>query len=124
MEKLVTLKGTVMKGLLMGRKMGFPTINLLYDFLDIPHGVYICVVHTPLGTFRGAMHFGPRESLGIKEPSFEVHLLDFSGDLYGQQVTVDVYDKLRNVASFDSVEGLKKQIRLDVESVRESGLVL
>ncbi len=124
MKVLKVIEGTVVKGALMGRKIGFPTINVLYTDLDMPYGIYVSKVHTPLGVYKGALHFGPRLVFGIEEPSLEVFLLDFNDDLYGQKVTVEVYEKIRDVRNFDNMDSLKRQIRLDVESVRESELVL
>lgn len=112
------INGVVLKGKMMGRRINFPTINVAYDHLDLPYGVYVSRVHTPLGVYRGALHFGPRSVFGVAEPSLEVHLLDFSGDLYGSEVKVEVHEKVREVRNFDDMESLKKQIRLDVEQVR------
>lgn len=108
----------------MGKKIGFPTINVAYSTLDLPFGVYTSKVYTGYGTYKGALHFGPRKILGIDEPCLEVHLLDFSGDLYGQEVTIDVYQKIRDTRSFDSMESLKRQIRLDVDVVRSTDIPL
>lgn len=112
--------GTVVKGLLMGRKIGFPTINIAYDFLDMPFGIYCSKVYTPFGSYKGALHFGPKKFFGLEDTSLEVYLLDFSGDLYGETVIVEIYDKIRNVMNFDDMESLKKQIRFDVEIVRHA----
>lgn len=124
MKKIATINGVVVKGVLMGKKIGFPTINVDFIETDISFGVYISLVETPLGVYKGALHYGPRAVLGITEPCLEVHLLDFSGDLYGQKVVVHIYDKIRDTQSFDSLDSLKRQIRLDVESVRDAEVVL
>jgi riboflavin kinase/FMN adenylyltransferase len=118
MGKTFLIKGIVVKGTMMGRKINFPTINIAYNFLEMPFGVYVSRVYTSLGAYKGALHFGPRSVLGIKEPSLEVHLLDFSGDLYGQEVKIEVFEKIRDVKNFENMNGLKRQIRLDVETVR------
>jgi riboflavin kinase/FMN adenylyltransferase len=118
MPVVVTIFGTVMKGTLMGRKIGFPTINVAYDSLSLPFGVYGSKVYTSSGVFKGALHFGPRKVLGLMEPSLEVHLLDFSGDLYGQKVRIEVFEKVRETRDFDDMDSLKRQIRYDVEIVR------
>jgi riboflavin kinase/FMN adenylyltransferase len=115
---VMKFSGTVVKGAMLGRKMNFPTINLLYSELNLPFGVYVCRVKTPLGVYRGAMHFGPKFFANNEEPSLEIHLLDFSGDLYGARVEVEVFGKIRDVKEFDNMESLKRQIRLDVEFVR------
>jgi FAD synthase len=119
MEKITKdIVGIVVKGTLIGKKIGFPTINIEYDRIDLPFGVYMSKVITPDGEYYGAMHYGPKETLGIHEPSLEIYLLDFSGDLYGRSVRVEVIEKIRDVRAFDSLESLKKQLRLDVDHVR------
>lgn len=116
MEKIASLTGKVVRGELVGRTLGFPTINVLGHH-DLPHGVYASSVRTSKGTYKGALHFGPRTVLGIEHPTLEVHLLDFSGDLYDETVHIDVYNKIRDVMSFDDLESLKSQIEQDVEQV-------
>lgn len=101
---------------MVGRKLGFPTINVLGQH-ELPFGVYVSAVTTSKGTYKGALHFGPRVVLGIHHPTLEVHLLDFSGDLYDETVHIDVYNKIRDVQTFDNLEHLKAQIEKDVEQV-------
>jgi|WetSurMetagenome_2_1015567.scaffolds.fasta_scaffold38166_2 FAD synthase len=123
MNKVIKeIHGTIVKGTLIGRKLGFPTINVEYDRLDLPFGVYVSKVYTQDGVYNGAMHFGPKATMGITEPSLEVHLLDFSGDIYGQSVKIEVIEKIRDVKGFDTLEALKKQLRLDVDHVRAAML--
>lgn len=117
--------GTVVKGERKGHTIGFPTINIVpmvggTDFTErnLAFGVYACRVYTSSGIFAGALHFGPRRILDLMKPVLEVHLLDFSGDLYGQKVTVELHDKIRDTRDFDDMELLKKQIRRDVEAIR------
>ncbi len=124
MEILATISGTVMKGVLMGRKMGFPTINVAYDSTDLPFGVYASRVYTSGGVYKGALHFGPRKVLGLVEPTLEVHLLDFSGDLYGQEVKIEVLEKIRDTQDFEDMDALKRQIRYDVDAVRATDIPL
>lgn len=124
MEIIATISGTVMKGVLMGRKMGFPTINVAYDSTDLPFGVYASRVYTSDGVYKGALHFGPRKVLGLMEPSLEVHLLDFSGDLYGQEVKIEVLEKIRDTQDFEDMDALKRQMRYDVEAVRATDIPL
>lgn len=116
MKKIATLSGKVVRGKLLGRELGFPTINVLGPH-DLPFGVYVSVVTTATGKYKGALHFGPRKVLNIPKPSLEVHLLDFQGDLYDETVTIDVYNKLRDVQHFSDLESLKDQIAKDVEQV-------
>lgn len=124
MAILATIDGTVMKGVMMGRKMGFPTANVAYDSTDLPFGVYAVRVHTDYGIFKGALHFGRRKIMNIMEPSLEVHLLDFSDDLYGHKVKIEVFEKIRDTADFDDMDALKRQIRYDVDAVRATDIPL
>ncbi len=112
------IEGTVHKGSMMGRKIGFPTINVSFDRVELPFGVYGAKVQTPLGTFKGALHFGPRHVINSPEALLEVYLLDFAGDIYNKKVIISVFDKIRDTANFDSLDSLKKQIHYDVEAVR------
>lgn len=109
---------------MMGRKMGFPTINIAYEKVTLPFGIYAARVYTPLGVYKGALHFGPKSVVGNPEPSLEVHLLDFSADLYGREVAIEVLEKIRDVKSFESMETLKRQIRYDVEYVKSLDIAL
>lgn len=116
MIKKFELSGKVVRGELVGRKLGYPTINVLGHH-DLPHGVYVSVVTTSNGKYKGALHFGPRKTFGKNDPVLEVHLLDFSGDLYDETVHIDVYNKIRDVKSFNDPFALKEQIEKDVEQV-------
>lgn len=116
MKKKYQLSGKVIRGEMVGRKLGFPTINILGHH-ELPFGVYVSAVTTSKGIYKGALHYGPRVVLGIDHPTLEVHLLDFSGDLYDETVHIDVYNKIRDVQMFDDLESLKIQIEKDVEQV-------
>lgn len=124
MKILATIEGTVMKGMLMGRRLGFPTLNVAFSTTDLPFGVYATRVETPEGVYKGALHFGPRKVLGLIEATLEVHLLDYSGDLYGQKVTIEVFEKIRDTKDFDNMDALKRQIRYDVDAVRATDIPL
>jgi riboflavin kinase/FMN adenylyltransferase len=71
-------------------------------------------------TYRGAANLGFRPTLGNAAAQFqvEVHLLDFSGDLYGQEMEITFVQKLREEQKFPSLEALKEQIHKDVTSAR------
>ena len=119
MDLLKILKGKVVKGSKIGRTLGYPTINVEGDH-DIPFGVYVCDVLTVGGTYKGAMHYGPRYTVGNLEPKLEILLLDFEGDLYGQTVKIDVYNKIRDVEVFPDLESLKDQIAKDIKYIKEN----
>ena len=105
------LRGKVVKGRRLGRKIGFPTANLdlSQDCLP-PDGVY----GVKVGSRPGLMNLGLRPTLGGGEKRvLEVHLLDFSGNLYGQVLEVALLLSLRKERRFKNIEALQKQIRLD-----------
>lgn len=111
------LKAEVVKGEGVGRKLGFPTLNLDVVEVDLDHGVYGAWVKVGDEMFRGAVNYGPRKSFGDVKVGFEVHLLEFEGDLYGEIVEVEVVKKIRDVRKFENIEDLKKQIAKDVDEV-------
>jgi riboflavin kinase/FMN adenylyltransferase len=116
-----SLAGKVTPGDKLGRQLGCPTANLAVSGLVTPPaGVYAVHAHVLGRTYRGAANLGFRPTLGNAAPLFqvEVHLLDFSGDLYGQEMEVSFVQKLRDEQKFPSLEALKEQIHKDVTAAR------
>lgn len=112
------LSGKVIKGKMLGRKIGSPTINIEGVF-DLEYGVYACQVLTTMGKYLGALHYGPRMTLNELQPVLEVSLLDFDGDLYGETVSVDVYNRVRDIKKFAGFKELSEQIEHDIASIRK-----
>jgi riboflavin kinase/FMN adenylyltransferase len=115
------LHGQVADGQKRGRTLGFPTANLDPLFTLAPgDGVY--AVRVPLpdgnGTRAGAANVGPNPTFGENARKVEVHLIDFSGDLYGQELAVDFLARLRDTRPFAGVADLLEQLRHDVEQAR------
>lgn len=110
--------GKVIRGDQKGRLLGFPTINLEGEF-ELAYGVYVSKATTSFGVFKGALHYGPKPVFNDTKAVMEIHLLDFSGDLYGETVQVEVIQKLREIEKFQDMEALKQQIGKDVTMVRE-----
>lgn len=109
--------GVVIRGDRRGRLLGFPTANLRLppEAGDLPFGVY---AGRALG-HAAAVSIGVRPTFGDGlEPLAEVHVLDFEGDLYGQQLSVELHAYLRPERRFDTVEALKDQIAHDVAATR------
>lgn len=112
--------GKVVFGKKRGRVLHFPTINLVVkENFRLGFGIYAVRVKTSLGVFSGALYYGPRETFGEKEPSLEIHLLDFERNLYGEDVEIEVLAKIRDVRAFPDVKSLKRQIAEDVSAVRD-----
>ena len=113
---MLSFKGMVMRGEGRGKALGFPTANLSVKQLHIGFGVYAVEVKTGEKRFKGVLHFGPRKTFD-GSVSIEVHLIGFSGDLYGSELEVSVKGKIRNVQEFENVEALKDQIKKDIEAL-------
>jgi riboflavin kinase / FMN adenylyltransferase len=126
LEKPYSLWGTVVKGQQLGRTIGFPTANLqLATEKFLPRfGVYaVDVFFAPTNQqtkIKGVMNIGCRPTVEGEAPTIEVHLLNWSGDLYGQTLKVNLIKFLRPEQKFDSLEALKQQITQDCQSVLES----
>lgn len=120
-----TLIGTVVKGQQLGRTIGFPTANLqLPEDKFLPkHGVYsVRVCSSSLASLAvpqsGVMNIGQRPTVNGTTITVEIHLLDWSGDLYGQTLTVSLEQFLRPEQKFASLDALKSQIQADCEAAR------
>ncbi len=116
-----SLRGLVVRGDGRGRQLGFPTANLgglVSEKLLPPEGIYAVRGVTRRGTHDGALHLGPRPTFQGAPPSIELHLMDFDGDLYGEDVRVDFVERLRDVRPFATVEALIEQMRDDVDRAR------
>ena len=114
-----SLIGEVVAGQQLGRTIGFPTANLQLPrekFLP-RYGVYSVDVLLGQTKIKGVMNIGCRPTVAGESPSIEVHLLNWSGDLYGQTLKVNLLKFLRPEQKFPSVEALKQQITKDCQSV-------
>lgn len=118
------LTGTVVQGQQLGRTLGFPTANLQVppDKFCPRTGVYSVSVTSERWSQPqpGVMNWGCRPTVEGQQPSIEVHLLDWSGDLYGHTLTVHLQQFLRSEQKFASLADLKAQIQADCEIARAS----
>ncbi len=114
------LSGQVVDGAHRGRTLGFPTANLAQVETVIPgHGVYAGRVDIDGQRYAAAINIGPNPTFEDGPAKIEIHLLDFSGDLYGRTIAVDLTQRVRAVRKFATIEELLTQIRQDVELVRK-----
>lgn len=116
------MAGLVQQGAAMGRKIGFPTANLDVDGLALPpRGVYAAQVLAGDSRHQAVANLGSRPTFsdGDSAIQLEVHLLDFSGDLYNQTIEVIPVARLRDELQFKGVEALRTQIAKDIESARQ-----
>lgn len=117
--------GEVESGAQRGRKLGFPTANLGRIETLLPlEGVYAGMCRLGHQIYSTAIHIGANTTFGETRSTVECHLIGFSGDLYGQQISVAFLKRLRGSRQFASGEDLKRQLfddcRLTVDAVRQS----
>ncbi len=116
------IHGVVGTGQQRGRTIGFPTANLTQVRALLPaDGVYAVGVRFAGGRRLGAANIGPNPTFGENVRKIEVHLLDFSGNLVGETLTLDFLERCRETRRFASVEELVSQLHQDVENVRIVG---
>ena len=110
------VEGTVVSGDQRGGTLGFPTANLAVGpHLLVPaYGIY---AGAALGG-RAAISIGVNPHYGGNERRIEAFLLDFEGDLYGKELRIELWERLREERAFESEEDLVRQIALDVEAAR------
>ena len=112
------LKGKVVEGRRLGREIGFPTANILPDDQHklIPtDGVYAVLVNVGDMQYKGMLNVGTRPTVNtnVDHRSIEVHILDFSADIYQSDISVSFVERIRNEVKFGSLDQLKEQLVLD-----------
>lgn len=114
------LRGRVVVGAQRGRTIGFPTANLEARTVVPGAGVYACLATTGDGKTRpAATHIGPSPTFGDAQARVEAHLLDYTGDLYGQEIALDFLHRIREPRRFASADELVGQLRLDIQATRD-----
>jgi riboflavin kinase/FMN adenylyltransferase len=114
-----SITGAVLHGRGVGHTIGFATANidLTQTRKMLPkEGVYA----VRIGHQIGMANLGPVPTFGVDKQLFEVHLLDFHGDLYGESVTVEFVRRLRDIVRFGTVEALQFQLQQDLNACRQS----
>ncbi|MEX0853514.1 MAG: bifunctional riboflavin kinase/FAD synthetase [Bauldia sp.] len=112
--------GVVVAGDRRGRTLGYPTANIVLEpDCRLRHGIYAVRVQRPEGAILdGVASYGRRPTFGGEAPLFEVFLLDFSGDLYGEELAVTLLDWIRPQEKFASPEALVAAMDGDVRAAR------
>ncbi|MEM7017545.1 MAG: bifunctional riboflavin kinase/FAD synthetase [Pseudomonadota bacterium] len=117
------ITGRVIHGDAKGRTIGFPTANILLRRRVTPvSGVFAIKAYTDEhpDAIAGVANVGHRPTVGGVRKQLEVHLFDFSADLYGQRMTVTFCKKLREEQKFESFEALRQQIASDCDAARNA----
>lgn len=118
------IDGSVVHGHKRGRSLGYPTANMSVTGLHLPRlGVYAVAVEVltgpHAGSYKGAASLGVRPMFGQNMPNLETHIFDFSGDLYGEDLSVGFVDYLRPEQTFDGLPALIAQMEADCRKARD-----
>ncbi|PXA99636.1 bifunctional riboflavin kinase/FMN adenylyltransferase [Nostoc sp. 3335mG] len=115
-----SIEGEVVHGAKLGRELGYPTANMvLGTYLRPAYGIYAVHGRLPDGrVLNGVANLGIRPSIDPPEELLESYFFDFSGDLYGQVIEVQLIEFLRPEARFDSLDALKVQMNADAARAR------
>ncbi len=116
-----TITGMVNQGDKIGRKLNFPTANLEVsgDKLIPSNGVYLFKTNYQSKKYYGLVNIGMRPTFEGNEKRIEAFLIDFTGDLYNELITLALLKKIREEQKFSSIEALKKQMAIDYRKARE-----
>jgi riboflavin kinase / FMN adenylyltransferase len=111
--------GPVISGQRLGRTLGVPTANIaLAPTNRLAHGVYAVLALVDQQTYPAVASFGVRPTVDDGLPLLEVHLLDFDGDLYGRDMTVEFVERIREERKFDSLASLVEEMKRDISRAR------
>lgn len=114
-----SLHGEVVHGQERGRILGFPTANLVPPAVQLPPlGVYATRVSLGVENFSAVTNIGNNPTFAGEKITIETHILDYSGDLYGQDIEVSFLKKLREQKKFASLEALIEAVNIDISQAR------
>ena len=117
-----SIDGKVSVGRKMGRKIGFPTCNIkLNDYVIAKPGVYAVniLINKNKKLLRGIANLGYRPTFNQKEILLEVHIFNFSRNLYNKSLTIEFIDFIRKEKRFKNINQLRKQINLDIKKAKK-----
>jgi riboflavin kinase / FMN adenylyltransferase len=118
-----SIEGIVQKGRQQGKKIGFPTCNLdIKDYVIAMPGVYAVKVKRKNSnkTLKAIANFGYRPTFNQKKILLEVHIFNFSGNLYNKYLSIEFTKFIRKEKKFKDVNQLKKQIQSDLKIAKKS----
>lgn len=120
MGRHYTIGGEVVVGNRLGKKLGFPTSNLVIDpsMVTPPNGVYVTYCTYNGVRYPGVTNVGIKPTIGHYNKNVETHIFNFDKELYGKHITVEFLKKTRDEVKFDSVRELSEQIVRDCRDAR------
>ena len=119
---VIKFSGRVVSGKRIGTGLGFPTANIApHEEITLPaNGVYAARISVPgyEGALDCVLNQGKHPTLPEGDATIEAFILNFSGDIYGADVTVEYVEFIRGEVKFPDIEALKAQIASDVETAK------
>jgi riboflavin kinase/FMN adenylyltransferase len=117
------LIGKVVKGIRLGTSIGYPTANISYQNkikLIPPDGIYAAYVHHNSTIYKGVLYIGVKPTVTEDNKRvIEVHIIDFSQDIYDEEVIIEFIEFIREDMKFDSIEAMRSQIAMDKDAALE-----
>lgn len=116
------ISGIVVKGMQLGRKLGFPTANIVNQATDIipKNGVYFTLTKLYGNTYLSVTNIGTKPTINNGNTVFiETHILDFKKSIYGKKIEITFLERIRNEIKFNQISELTQQIMKDIGTVRK-----
>jgi len=116
-----SVEGTVVHGNHLGTGIGFPTANINFDEGKIvpKYGVYAGKATVDGVTYNAVVNIGVKPTVGCDVPLLEAHIIGASLNFYGRRIVFELFEFLREERKYDSLDELKKQIRIDLQNTIE-----
>ena len=111
------ITGIVKEGEKRGRILGYPTANIPHN-CALPEGIYISSTRVKGREHHSVTFIGASQTFGETAIQCETYILDFSGNLYGKEITVSIIQKIRENKKFKSADALVRQIEKDIYSAK------
>jgi riboflavin kinase/FMN adenylyltransferase len=114
-----TFENEVLMGDQRGRTIGYPTINQHYpkELTPIKFGVYESITFVDDKAYKSFTNIGIRPTWRVEDTLCETHIFDYSGNLYGKNIRIELVRYLRGEKEFSSLEELKNQLNYDKSSI-------
>ncbi len=117
-----SVTGRVFEDRKIGRKLGFPTVNIAIDKdkFQLLGGVYKGSVYINGVKYSAIINYGARPTFDLQNKLVEAHVVDFNGDLYGKEITLYFEEFMRDIIKFDNENQLKEQLEIDLKNAKEN----
>lgn len=112
-----SIKSKVVKGKQLGKQIGFPTANfeLDIDSLFLKDGVYVTTTQIDCKTYYSITNVGNHPTTDNLKANVETYIFDFNEDIYGKEIKVTFFKRIRDIVKFNSIEELKERLALDTK---------